>query len=128
MKHPSSLPFLTEIENFVDIYFDFNDAIRTNTATTVHLDSTLSGIFTIDQQESFVIYPNPTNADLTIKWNQTENESAQLMISDLSGRILQVSTLTGKENKLSTESLKPGIYNLQVLLNGRQSSQRFVKL
>jgi hypothetical protein len=71
---------------------------------------------------------NPTNADLTIKWNQTENESAQLMISDLSGRILQVSTLTGKENKLSTESLKPGIYNLQVLLNGRQSSQRFVKL
>jgi hypothetical protein len=71
---------------------------------------------------------NPTNADLTIKWNQTENKSAQLMISDLSGRILQVSTLTGKENKLSTESLKPGIYNLQVLLNGRQSSQRFVKL
>ena len=128
MKHPSSLAFLTEIENFVDIYFDFNDAIRTNTATTVHLDSTISGISTINHQDAFVLYPNPTNADLTIEFNQTQNESVQLMISDLSGRILQTSTLTGKVNKLNAESLTPGIYNLQVTLNGHQRSQRFIKL
>jgi uncharacterized repeat protein (TIGR01451 family) len=128
MKHPSSLAFLTEIENFVDIYFDFNDAIRTNTATTVHLDSTISGISTINHQDTFVLYPNPTNADLTIDFNQTQNESVQLMISDLSGRILQTSTFTGKVNKLNAESLTPGIYNLQVTLNGHQRSQRFIKL
>jgi hypothetical protein len=92
------------------------------------LDSTISGISTINHQDTFVLYPNPTNADLTIDFNQTQNESVQLMISDLSGRILQTSTFTGKVNKLNAESLTPGIYNLQVTLNGHQRSQRFIKL
>jgi hypothetical protein len=72
----------------------------------------------------FVLIPNR----LILELNQIPNAPAQLAISDLSGRILHTSTLTGKVNKLNTESLTPGIYNLQVTLNGHQRSQRFIKL
>jgi hypothetical protein len=128
LKHPASFPFLSEINNFVDIYFDFNDAIRTNTSTTIHLDSTLSQILSLEQKEGLTIYPNPTSADLTIKLAKALNESLQVILTDLNGRFHLVETMNEQETTLNTSSLKPGFYIVQVT-NGRdQWCARFIKM
>lgn len=128
MKHPASIPFLTEINNFVDIYFDFNDAIRTNTATTVHLDSSLSQIMMVEQKDGLTIFPNPTSADLTIKLAKSLTESKQVILTDLSGRIHLVETMLDQETTINTSSLKPGCYLVKVSCGGFHWSSRFIKL
>lgn len=128
MKHPASIPFLTEINNFVDIYFDFNDAIRTNTATTVHLDSSLSQIMIVEQKDGLTIFPNPTSADLTIKLAKSLTESKQVILTDLSGRIHLVETMLDQETTINTSSLKPGCYLVKVSCGGFYWSSRFIKL
>ena len=128
LKHPASFPFLSEISNFVDIFFDFNDAIRTNTATTIHLDSALSQILIVEQQDGLVIFPNPTDADLTIKLAKSLTESKQVILTDLSGRIHLVETMLDQETTINTSSLKPGFYIVQVKSGSSQWSARFVKI
>ena len=127
LKHPASFPFLSEINNFVDIYFDFNDAIRTNTATTVHLDSSLSQILIVEQKDGLTIFPNPTSADLTIKLAKSLSESKQVILTDLSGRIHLVETMLDQETTVNTSLLKPGFYIVQVKSGSSQWSARFVK-
>ncbi|MCF8330168.1 MAG: T9SS type A sorting domain-containing protein [Crocinitomicaceae bacterium] len=128
LKHPASFPFLSEINNFVDIYFDFNDAIRTNTATTVHLDSSLSQILSVEQKDGLTIFPNPTSADLTIKLAKSMNETKQVILTDLSGRVHLVETMNEQETTINTSSLKPGFYIVQVKSGSSQWSARFVKI
>jgi len=128
LKHPASFPFLSEINNFVDIYFDFNDAIRTNTATTVHLDSSLSQILIVEQKDDLTIFPNPTSADLTIKLAKSLSESKQVILTDLSGRIHLVETMLDQETTINTSLLKPGFYIVQVKSGSSQWSARFVKI
>ena len=128
LKHPASFPFLSEINNFVDIYFDFNDAIRTNTATTVHLDSSLSQILIVEQKHDLTIFPNPTSADLTIKLAKSLSESKQVILTDLSGRIHLVETMLDQETTINTSLLKPGFYIVQVKSGSSQWSARFVKI
>jgi hypothetical protein len=128
LKHPASFPFLSEINNFVDIYFDFNDAIRTNTATTLHLDSSLSQILTIEQEEGLTIFPNPTSADLTIKLAKSLIESKQVILTDLNGRVHLVETMSEQETTINTSFLKPGFYIVQVTNGSYQWSTRFIKI
>jgi uncharacterized repeat protein (TIGR01451 family) len=128
LRHPASLPFLTEINNFVDIYFDFNEAIRTNTASTIHLDSSLSQIMLVEQKDGLVIFPNPTSADLTIKLAKSMNETKQVILTDLSGRVHLEEIMIEQETTLNTSSLKPGFYIVQVRNGSSQWSASFVKI
>jgi uncharacterized repeat protein (TIGR01451 family) len=128
LKHPASLPFLTEINNFVDIYFDFNDPIRTNTATTIHLDSTIAQSSILELNDGLRIFPNPTGAELTIKLSKSLNESMQVIITDLSGRVHLVQTMNEQETTINTSALKPGFYNVQVTNGNSQWSARFIKI
>ena len=128
LRHPASLPFLTEINNFVDIYFDFNDPIRTNTATTIHLDSSLSQIVVVEQKDDLVIFPNPTSADLTIKLAKSMNETKQVILTDLSGRVHLEEIMIEQEITINTSSLKPGFYIVQLKSGSSQWSARFVKI
>ena len=128
LKHPASLPFLTEINNFVDIYFDFNDPIRTNTATTIHLDSTIAQSSILELNDGLRIFPNPTGAELTIKLSKSLNESMQVILTDLSGRVHLVETMSDQETTINTSALKPGFYNVQVTNGNSQWSARFIKI
>jgi uncharacterized repeat protein (TIGR01451 family) len=128
LKHSASFPFLTEIKNFVDIYFDFNDPIRTNTATTIHLDSTIAHSSTLELNDELSIFPNPTGAELTIKLAKSLNESMQVILTDLSGRVHLVQTMNEQETTINTSALKPGFYNVQVTNGTYQWSARFIKI
>jgi uncharacterized repeat protein (TIGR01451 family) len=128
LKHPASFPFLSEIKNFVDIYFDFNDAIRTNTATTIHLDSSLSQIMNIEQKDGLLIFPNPTSTDLTIQLPKSLQEKKEVVLTDLSGRVHLQESLNEQENTIHTSFLKTGIYMIHVNSGSSKWSARFVKI
>ena len=128
LKHPASFPFLSEIKNFVDIFFDFNDPIRTNTATTIHLDSSLSQMMIVEQKDGLIIFPNPTSAELTIQLPNSLNETKEVILTDLSGRIHLLETMFGQETTINTAILKTGFYIVLVKSGSAQWSERFIKI
>ncbi|MBS1646444.1 MAG: T9SS type A sorting domain-containing protein [Bacteroidetes bacterium] len=58
------------------------------------------------------VYPNPSSGNLTIK-KESEEEST-IIVSDVTGNIIQQSKITGTTNSLDISSLQNGVYMLQV--------------
>ena len=110
IKQDGSLPLGQTIDNFAAIYFDFNPAIITNTATTLHL----AGAGINEENEShLLVYPNPTSSELNVVLgNKGEISAVQLI--DLSGRIVLTESGNGSATNISIDHLKKGVYILQV--------------
>ncbi|MDC0460224.1 T9SS type A sorting domain-containing protein [Crocinitomicaceae bacterium] len=108
----------TVINNDVDIYFDFELPITTN--TTVHkifegfvdvLDPTVS-IENYIAGEAIEIYPNPTTNLITIQSESVLNN--KFKIFDQQGREVMNGKLTGKNTEVSLGKLSRGTYTIQV--------------
>ncbi len=95
IKPIDNLPAGTEVENSAHIFFDFNPAIVTNTATTLYfIDLSVNDFF---KNPEIVIYPNPTNGIFTIT-SEVITGDETIVIYDEVGRIVpfeKVSSLTG---------------------------------
>ncbi|MEM9526528.1 MAG: T9SS type A sorting domain-containing protein, partial [Bacteroidota bacterium] len=126
-----SLDFGTEIENEADIYFDFNDPIRTN--KTFHLVSKLkektTSISSAERpQELLRIYPQPASAEITVVTLSGADLRGNYLLYTSDGRLLGGGSAIGPRKRISVESLAPGIYTF--VLRDQQgrlvSSQRFV--
>lgn len=110
----------TRLENFVDIYFDFNDPVRTNTTVNTlwvpTLDpGVLDTVFVTEVKQklaakSLTIRPNPAQNVITIQL--PDENTGQLEITDLQGRILQTSQIVSGQG-ISIKDLKPGVYFLK---------------
>jgi hypothetical protein len=124
VKYFASLPVNSTIENFVDIYFDYNAPVRTNTASTIHLSTNAL------QENSTVrneirIFPNPSSSDFTI-------ESADLFIESLrvytiDGRLIsEKSDISEKRYHLNLRS-ENGIYLIEMeYTDGQKEYQTIV--
>lgn len=106
-----------------DIYFDFNEAIVTNTATTTIVAPTAG----IKNQEAgaFTLYPNPAKDEVKIHI-QNITDSATVTITDVLGKVVLTSKLTATENSLAIGSLKSGVYFVTVATSGMQSTKKLV--
>jgi uncharacterized repeat protein (TIGR01451 family) len=91
-----------EIENTAYIYFDWNDAIVTN--TTYNVNETISGI-NEDKTGGFVIYPNPANNHIQIRGLET----FKYQIHDFAGKSILCGEGTGNE-MLDITKLMSGAY------------------
>ena len=110
----------TRLENFADIYFDFNDPIRTNTTVNTiwvpTLDpGVLDTVFVTEVKrqlvsKSLTIRPNPAQDVITIQL--PEGNTGQLEITDLHGRTLQTTRIVSGQ-VISIKDLKPGVYFLK---------------
>ncbi len=96
------------IDNFADIYFDYNPAIRTNTATTIHLST--SDVFEISKTR-YSIYPNPFNSDFTISG---DNVIKSFELLDMTGRIVNEGQINSNTATISSSKLKSGCYLLRI--------------
>lgn len=126
IKHKPNLADGTKIKSTASIYFDFNDAILTNTALNTILERTV-GIKESKNSEVHV-YPNPAKDELFVKLNNVD-KILYLSIYDLTGRMLQKErTLNNSIQKISVNKLSKGIYFLELLkVNGEKSTVKFVK-
>jgi hypothetical protein len=105
----------TEWKNTAYIYFDFNEAIITN--TTINTLELLTSITQI-AQSTISISPNPANDMVTV--NFENNYTGSLIITDVTGRIVkQVQVNNTNRVQINTSDLSNGFYQLS--MNGKNT-------
>ncbi|TNF50411.1 MAG: T9SS type A sorting domain-containing protein [Bacteroidetes bacterium] len=112
----------TVINNTAYIYFDLNEAVITNT-TYDEIVEPSSGINEIVFSEVH-LYPNPTSDDLKI---QSDIRLLHAVVTDLSGKVIHETALTGHIAQLGVQSLPAGHYLVRIEMEGRVVYRRFVK-
>ncbi len=115
------------ITNNAAIYFDFNNPILTNTATThIVLPTSIQEIIS---SGNLLLYPNPANSSLTIETRTLMASGSKLIVTDVAGRTLLSKTVEGNSTKhqIDISSFSSGVYFVQ--LDGGKGIERgrFVK-
>jgi ELWxxDGT repeat protein len=77
---------------------------------------------------SFSVYPNPSTGSFSVTLNGLQNESAILLITDLSGREagakIPVNIHAGENTMLINTALKPGLYTITLSMRSGVLSKR----
>jgi fimbrial isopeptide formation D2 family protein len=103
----------TEWKNTAYIYFDFNEAIITN--TTLNTLELLTGVEE-RTAESLSIAPNPANEIVTV--NFEGSYTGNVIITDVTGRVVkQVQVNNANRVNISTSDLSNGFYQLSTTGN-----------
>lgn len=98
------------INNTAYIYFDYNDAIVTN--TTVNTLYTPTSVQQLNNGSlSASVYPNPASNMFTVKVGEDQFFTA--ILSDITGRVVSGQHGKGQMN-ISTRALPDGVYNLSI--------------
>lgn len=92
---------------------------------TVEPDCSLSADEFPFNASGISIYPNPTQLNLTLV-SESDQPIETIKIVDLSGRIFLEEDIDSNETVIKTDSLKPGVYFLQYLIDDEWNSLRFV--
>ena len=76
------------------------------------------------------VYPNPSNAGSEISFSLSEKTDAEILITDISGRIIEVvekNTLTSGSYRYSFgNALNAGVYFVKFRLNGSEMTEKVV--
>lgn len=119
-----NLPVGTDIENFADIYFDFNAPITTNTAVTSIVTS-IAGIADI-AEEKVEMYPNPTQDILTLDFGSQEFEAIQIVALD--GKVVFNSKINSSMQKFDVSHMPSGTYLVNLInADGATRSLKLIK-
>lgn len=82
-------------------------------------------------QNNFEVSPNPTNGLTVVKLTLPESQICELILSDLSGRIVKSNKVNGtkglQEYELDMRNLTEGIYLLRISTPGSESFKRISK-
>lgn len=119
IKETPGNPEGTEIFNTAYIYFDWNPAIVTN--TTYNVNSSLGLHFS---EIISSMYPNPVDQLLTI---HSTVDIQNVLVMDLSGKILQQLPGTGTETTIDLGTCPAGVYLISVQSANGTQTNRIVK-
>ena len=84
-----------------------------------------AGISGINESNTLMLYPNPTNGDFTITGLELVEIVSSLTLTDMNGKVVKV--LDTKATKFSMGSIKPGVYFLNVISGNKQEVLKIVK-
>lgn len=116
----AGLPNGTIVNNHADIYFDFNEAIVTNTVSTEFNVSV--GIGENQNMETFTVYPNPSNGYFRVITGSSGK--SVLSIYDVNGKNMIAPVEVSDNQKISTEHLSTGIYVITLNTEGKIRTAR----
>ena len=121
IKPQSLLPIGTIIENFANIYFDFNDPITTNSVQTI-VNTNVS----VDQNEknTIIVYPNPSNDVINIEHPYSEEVFINLF--DINGRLLHSIRTTDSNIQIPVHQYAIGVYFLSTESNKSYSVEKIL--
>jgi Secretion system C-terminal sorting domain len=87
----------------------------------------ITGVGSINPANSFVVYPNPVTDILYIKG--LSNIQQQYGIYNSTGQlVLSGTNLTATNNRINTASLSGGLYCISVIINGKETTTKFLKV
>lgn len=109
------------------------DNVAWSTANWLQIDATASfslncsgaGISGINESNTLMFYPNPTNGDFTITGLELVETVSSLTLTDMNGKVVKV--LDTKATKFSMGEIKPGVYFLNILSENKQEVLKIVK-
>ena len=115
------LPDGTVLSNTAAIYFDFNDAVITNTFwhtigkpfVTVDVDQPVSPGVTVTAQ------PNPFHEQTTLQVSGVTIEQGLFTLFDAQGKIVQTQTFRGNRIELERKTLDQGLYFFRINADGK---------
>lgn len=103
-----------------------NGCMRTTPTVTVYSGCKIGDTATM---ETFTIYPNPVNDQLTIAFNSVNFDSKAIVsILDITGKLLYTTTTNTNNSKTIqlNNTMIPGIYFIQIEINGNVITNKFV--
>ena len=74
------------------------------------------------------IFPNPASTEFTVRFSETGWEGKKLIVSNLSGEVVQSITVTSTSTKLNISTLKAGIYFIESINGTQHFRQKLIKL
>jgi hypothetical protein len=74
-----------------------------------------TGIELPERDTEVLIYPNPTNGEVHLKFGQTPEKGTWVNIFNESGRLMSKSTIESNEENLSLSNYLPGTYFIQIV-------------
>ena len=114
------------IKNTAHIYFDFNEAIVTN--TTVTKPNKSMGINETSMPEAFSVFPNPTNRTVKILNHTLSSKETFIRMIDLQGKIMYSTTTNlGASHTIDLSDMEPGMYILEVSNATNIQTTRLIK-
>jgi uncharacterized repeat protein (TIGR01451 family) len=114
----------TVLPNFCDIYFDFNEPIRTN--TSINTINRSLGINSTDAP-AVDVYPNPSNGLTWFRIDTPNGRNAKVEVLNVLGQTVSVfSAESGKTVSFDGSKLAPGLYVYRVSANGKTQTGKLV--
>ncbi|AWH86250.1 hypothetical protein HYN59_14525 [Flavobacterium album] len=105
------------------IYFDFNPVVNTNSITTTVMGTAGIGDFNAN---GFVLYPNPASSKVTLQMQNSTATNAGVTVTDVLGKTVLKTTVTGAQSDLDVSSLKSGVYFITLNADGKLATQKLV--
>ena len=108
----------TVINNFGDIYFDYNAPVRTNKVFNTIYDTLLIHVgidaIQITSEAPLLVFPNPAVQRFFIKLDKDLN-NAQLVLTDMNGKeLFEMNQLNGRLQEIQLPQLGGGMYFIQL--------------
>ena len=94
-------------------------------ASSFSLNCSGAGISDINESNTLMLYPNPTNGDFTITGLELLGTVSSLSLTDMNGKVVKV--FDTKSTKFSMASIKPGVYFLTIISGNKQEVLKIVK-
>lgn len=118
-----------EILNTAHIFFDFNEAIVTNTSVNLCTLDTGVGLSALEQgNDPFIVYPNPIKGQSGVYIKHLPKEKTAVELYALSGKKLGQYSLSHETNFIDFSDLQTGIYLLQIEVNDSMITKKVIKL
>lgn len=87
-----------------------------------------TGIEDQNQNEAIKIYPNPVGEELKVSGLKFKiGEKAEIIITDVSGKEILKSIFSNQHSTINVQSLKSGVYNLEIRDNENSWRKKFLK-
>lgn len=112
------------IPNTASIYFDFNPPIITNTFQTEFVNTMSVSDF---ENQSFVVYPNPTNSLITFSSKDNSQLIDSIVLTDLLGKTIQAKKVNAIATTIDLTELSKGIYFAKVISGNQMSTIKIMK-
>lgn len=124
IKPNSNVQLGDTFEATAGIYFDFNEAIITNTATTT-IQNTMG--VAENMTDSFVIYPNPASGTVNLLFTESTTDTVNVTVTDLSGKtVVSKKVSTNGDAMLDVSSLSSGMYFINVKADEKQQTKKLM--
>jgi uncharacterized repeat protein (TIGR01451 family) len=126
LKAKSTVKAGDKLENFADIYFDYNDPIRTNTTLNTY-EKNIDINQVVSSKEGILLYPNPNSGSMQLLIPESFGAKTSLQVFNSQGQLVKTIANYESNSVVSTTELSSGIYIVKVVSEtGKVEYLRFI--